>query len=300
MLRLDLFRVRAFAAGNLAVLLYSIARGGLQFTLILWLQGVWLPLHGYRFEDAPLWAGVLLIPLTVGFLVAGPVSGWLSDRVGARELATAGLIVYAVSFAGLMLLPVDFTYWHFALFVTLNGIGQGMFSAPNTAALMGSVAPHERGIASGVRSTLANAGTALSVGISFSLLIAGLARHLPAALQTGLTANGVPAAAAAQAAGLPPASSVFAAFLGANPVQHLLAGSNALATMPAPAARAVTEPHFFAGIVADPFHDGLVLVFAAACVLSIVAAIASLARDRRAPSAPTKGTHAHVHRCPTG
>jgi MFS family permease len=179
MLRLGLFRVRAFAAGNLAALLTAIARGGLQFMLIIWLQGIWLPLHGYNFEDTPLWAGIYMLPLTAGFLIAGPVSGYLSDRYGARLFSTGGLVLVALAFLGLLGLPVDFAYPAFAVLLLLSGIGQGMFSAPNTSAIMSSVPPGQRGVASGMRSTFQNSGTALSIGVFFSLMITCLLYKSP-------------------------------------------------------------------------------------------------------------------------
>ena len=185
MFQLGLFRIRAFAAGNLASLMGSIARGGLQFMLIIWLQGIWLPLHGYDFADTPLRAGIFLLPLTAGFLIAGPISGYLSDRYGPRPFATAGLLVSAGAFAGLLLLPVDFPYWTFALIILCNGLGSGLFASPNTSAIMSSVPARYRGAASGMRSTFQNSGMSLSIGIFFSLMIAGLAASLPAHPQLG-------------------------------------------------------------------------------------------------------------------
>jgi MFS family permease len=285
MFRLGLFRSRAFVAGNLAALLTSVARGGLQFMLIIWLQGIWLPLHGYSFESTPLWAGIYMLPLTCGFLVAGPTSGFLSDRFGARLFSTTGLLVVAVSFVGLMLIPVDFDYPLFALLLLLNGIGQGMFSAPNTAAIMGSVDPAERGVASGMRATLVNSGMALSIGVFFSLMIAGLASTLPTQLSSGLQAHGVPHSQAEQIAGLPPVSTLFATFLGNNPVQHLLGGS--LHRLSPADASVLTGHDFFPRLVSAPFHHGLTIVFTAAALMSLVAAVASLSRGRHQRAEPT-------------
>ncbi len=233
MFQLSLFRIRAFAAGNIASLLGAIARGGLQFMLVIWLAGIWLPLHGYDFTVTPLWAGIYMLPLTAGFLIAGPISGRLSDRFGARPFATGGLLVAACCFTGLMLLPIDFPYWAFALLIFGNGIGSGLFAAPNTAAIMSSVPAYHRGAASGMRSTFQNSGMSLSIGIFFSLMIAGLANTLPKTLLTGLTAQGVPLAQATTIAHLPPVSTVFAAMLGYNPVQNLLAPTGLLHTLPA-------------------------------------------------------------------
>jgi MFS family permease len=281
MFDLSLFRIRAFAAGNLAGLLASIARGGLQFMLIIWLQGIWLPLHGYSFESTPLWAAIYMLPLTAGFLVAGPVSGALSDRFGARWFATGGLLLTAVTFVGLFLVPVDFPYWVFALLVALNGIGSGLFAAPNTTAIMNSVPANERGIASGMRGTFQNSGTSLSIGIFFTLMIVGLASSLPSTLYRGLTGNGVSSGIAHQVAGLPPVSSLFAAFLGFNPIQQLLGPSGVLHQVSAHQAATLTGGEFFPRLISGPFHSGLVVVFTAAAIMSVIAAVASLARGRR-------------------
>src|SRR5262249_48740256 len=271
MFRLGLFRSRAFVAGNLAALLTAIARGGLQFMLIIWLQGIWLPLHGYSFENTPLWAGIYMLPLTCGFLIAGPTSGYLSDRFGARLFSTTGLLLVAASFVGLMTIPVDFDYPVFAGLLLFSGIGQGMFSAPNTAAIMGSVEPGERGVASGMRSTLQNSGTALSIGVFFSLMIAGLASSLPAQLSSGLQSHGVPADKAEQIAGLPPVSTLFATFLGDNPIQRLL--GDTIHQLPAGDAETLTGHEFFPRLVADAFHHGLTIVFSAAALMALIAAL---------------------------
>jgi MFS family permease len=278
MFRPSLFRVRAFAAGNAAALAAAITSGGLQFMLVIWLQGIWLPLHGYNYSDTPLWAGIYMLPLTAGFLVAGPTFGLLSDRFGARAFATAGLILCALSFVGLMLLPVDFPYWAFALLTALNGIGTGMFSAPNTAAIMSSVPAEDRGVASGMRATFQNSGTALSIGVFFSLMIAGLAKTLPKTLTAGLQQQGVPQAVAHQIGSLPPVSSLFAALLGVSPIEQLLAPSGVLATLSQAHRQLLVGKEFFPSIISAPFHQGLLVTFSTAAVLSVLAALASVLR----------------------
>jgi EmrB/QacA subfamily drug resistance transporter len=278
MFQMSLFKIRAFAAGNAASLLGAIARGGLQFMLVIWLAGIWLPLHGYPFHVTPLWAGIYMLPLTAGFLLAGPVSGYLSDRFGPRPFATAGLLVAAAAFCGLLLLPVEFPYWAFALIITLNGIGSGLFSSPNTSAIMSSVPARHRGAASGMRSTFQNSGMSLSIGIFFSLMIAGLAARLPQTLTAGLRAQGVPLHVAAQVSHLPPVSTVFAALLGFNPVQHLLAHSGVLARLPPQKAAVLTGNRFFPHLISGPFHHGLIIVFTAAALMSLVGAVVSLLR----------------------
>jgi MFS family permease len=281
MFRLSLFKIREFTAGNVAGLLVSIARGGIQFMLIIWLQGIWLPLHGYSYEQTPLWAGIFLLPMTAGFLVSGPTSGILSDRFGSRGIATAGMAVFASSFIALILLPVNFPYWAFALFIALNGIGSGMFASPNSSSIMGSVPASDRGAASGMRSTFQNSGTAVSIGVVFTLMIAGLSSTLPSTLSGGLTKLGVPGGVAHQVATLPPVSSLFASVLGVNPIAHLLGPSGVLDKLPAASQAALTGHSFFPSLLSGPFHSGLVVVFSVSAGLSVLAALASLLRGKR-------------------
>jgi MFS family permease len=281
MFHLGLFKIRAFAAGNVAGLLVSIARGGIQFMLIIWLQGIWLPLHGYSYDQTPLWAGIFLLPMTAGFLVAGPISGILSDKFGSRGIATGGAAVFGSSFIGLMLIPVNFPYWMFAALIALNGIGSGMFASPNSSSIMGSVPASDRGAASGMRATFQNSGTAVSIGIVFTLLIAGLSSKLPTSLSGGLTKVGVPSGVAHNIAALPPVSSLFASVLGVNPIQHLLEPTGVLAKLPAASQAALTGRQFFPSLLAGPFHSGLVVVFGVSATLSVLAGLASLLRGKR-------------------
>jgi MFS family permease len=275
MVDIRLFRSAAFGMGNLAGLMSSVGRGGLQFMLIIWLQGIWLPLHGYSFESTPLWAGIYLLPVTVGFLVAAPVAGTLADRFGARPLTVGGMLLMAASFVALLLIPVNFDYWVFALLVFLNGLGGGIFTAPNTAAIMSSVPAAQRGAASGVRATFFNAGSSLSIGIFFSLMIVGLSNSLPSALSSGLQAQGVSASVAHEVANTPPVGSLFAAFLGYNPIGELLAPSGALAA-PGVNAEVLTGKTFFPELITGPFHSGLTVVFLAAAVMMLIGAVASM------------------------
>ena len=281
MFQMSLFKIRAFAAGNAASLLGSIARGGLQFMLVIWLAGIWLPLHGYDFAVTPLWAGIYMLPLTAGFLIAGPISGTLSDRYGPRLFATSGLLLAALCFTGLMLLPVNFSYWVFALLIFGNGIGSGLFASPNTSAIMSAVPARHRGSASGMRSTFQNSGMSLSIGIFFSLMIAGLASTLPQDADRGLTAQGVPASVATQVSHLPPVSTMFAALLGYNPVRNLLAPSGVLSRLPAHNVAVLTGRQFFPHLISAPFHHGLVIVFTAAAIMSVTGALVSLLRGKQ-------------------
>ncbi len=290
MFELTLFRDRTFAAGNLAGLLASISRGGMQFMLIIWLQGIWLPLHGYDYAVTPLWAGIYLLPLTVGFLLAGPLAGWLSDRFGVRRFAVGGALVVAASFVGLIALPVDFPYWLFAALIAVNGIGSGLFSSPNASAVMGAVPARARGAAAGMRGTFFNAGSALSIGLFFSLMIVGLAASLPSTLTSGLLQQGVPAQVATQIGALPPVGSLFAAFLGYNPLGSLLGPSGVLATLPAANAATLTGKQFFPNLISGPFHTGLIVVFTAAAVMSVISALASAVPGRPSRSRLSDGT----------
>lgn len=277
MFHLDLFRIRAFAAGNLAALLAAMARGGLQFILIIWLQGIWLPAHGYDFARTPLWAGIYMLPLIGGLLVAGPASGWLSDRFGARPFATGGVLVAAASFALLIVLPVDFGYVWFALILLLNGIGMGLFQSPNTAGVMNSLPPAQRGAGAGMLATFNVSSSVLSIGVFFTLMIVGLASGLPHATQSGLVAHGVSPADATRISHLPPVATLFAAFLGYNPVKTLL-GPHVLHHLSPANAHALTGRGFFPHLISSPFHTALVYAFVFAIVACVVAAAASLMR----------------------
>ncbi len=277
MFRLRLFRIRAFTAGSLSSFLSSVGRGGLMFMLIIWLQGIWLPLHGYSFARTPLWAGIYMLPLTGGFLLAGPVSGILSDRFGSRPFASGGMLAAAGTFVLLEALPVDFPYWAFALLLLANGMAMGAFAAPNRAGVMNSLPPQHRGVGAGMNSTFQNSAQVLSIGIFFTLMIVGLSSTLPAALDHGLVAHGVPAAAASKVSHLPPVSVLFAAFLGYSPVQHLL-GSSVLAHLPAASARMLTSRSYFPHLITGSFRNGLHAAFDFAIVACLVAAGASWLR----------------------
>jgi MFS family permease len=274
MFDLGLFRIRAFSNAGAANLLSAVGRGGLQFMLIIWLQGIWLPLHGYSFERTPLWAGIYMVPLSVGFLLTGPAAGFLSDRFGNRAFSVGGMVLAAASFALLMLLPTNFGYVGFAILLFVNGVGNGLFAAPNTTSIMNAVPAAQRGAASGVRATFMNTGFVLSIGIFFSLMIVGLASRLPAAMHAGLVAQGVPAADASRVAGLPPVGSLFAAFLGFNPMKTLL-GPHVLSALPASNAAFVTGKSFFPSLISGPFHYGLMIAFSASAAMCSVAALAS-------------------------
>ncbi len=277
MFRLQLFKIRAFSAGVFASFLAALSRGGLMFMLIIWLQGIWLPLHGYDFTRTPLWAGLAILPLTAGFLIAGPISGILSDRFGARPFTTGGMVGTAICFGLLELLPINFSYWVFALILFAIGLAMSMFGSPNRAAVMSSLPPEHRGAGSGMNTTFQNSAQVLSIGIFFTLLIVGLSASLSTSLYHGLVAHGVSTNTAAQAAHLPPVSTLFAAFLGYNPVQHLV-GPGVLSHLSAAQQSTLTGRSFFPGLIAAPFRNGLHAALDFAIVASLLAAAASWSR----------------------
>lgn len=277
MFRLPLFRIRAFTFGTISTFLSAVGRGGLMFMLIIWLQGIWLPEHGYSFTQTPLWAGIYMLPITVGFLAAGPTAGYLSDRYGARYFATGGMIGCASSFLLMLLLPVNFAYPAFAALLLLNGLSMGLFAAPNRAAVMNSLPAADRGAGGGMNSTFQNSAQVLSIGIFFSLMIVGLSTSLPGALRSGLVAHGVAPAAAAHAANLPPVSVLFAAFLGYNPIKQLI-GAKVLAAVPAAGQHVLLGHSFFPQLISSPFRAGLKEAFVFAACTCLVAAAASWSR----------------------
>jgi MFS family permease len=274
MLDFRLLRIAPLAYGNIANLTSSIGRGGLQFMLIIWLQGIWLPLHGYSFEQTPLWSAVFMLPLTIGFLLAGPLSGYFSDRLGGLPFAMGGMGLGAASFIALMLLPADFSYGLFALLLFANGLGSGLFAAPNMTQIMNSVPAQERGQASGLRATTTNVGTVMSIGVFFSLMLVGLAATLPQAMEAGLRAEHVPPAVAHQVASTPPVASLFAAFLGYNPMGELIP-SEVLQALPAASRATLTGKAFFPGLMSAPFKHGLAFAFTVSALLYALAALAS-------------------------
>ena len=280
MFRLSLFRIRPFWAGNLAQFLGAVGRGGFQFMLMIWFQGIWLPMHGYNFTVTPLWAGIYMLPWMLGFVMTGPISGVLSDKFGARPFATGGMLLSAAMFGVMMVFPADFSYWPFAVVLFVSGVANGLFASPNTSSIMNSVPARHRGAASGMRVTFANAGMPLSMGLFFTLLVLGLNADVPHALLTGLVAHGVPQHVAAGLAKTPPLGYLFAAFLGYNPLKSLL-GAGVLSHLPAGQATLLTSRAFFPTLIGPSFQHALVLILSFAAVMSAVAAVASALRGAK-------------------
>ncbi len=288
MLQLSLFRIRSFAAGNFATLLAALARGGLMFILIIWLQGIWLPLHGYSFARTPLMAGIYMLPLTLGFLISGPISGIMSDKHGARPFAVGGMLITALSFGFLDILPVNFSYIFFALTLLLMGIGFGMFASPNQAGIMNSLPADQRGAGAGTINTFQNSAMVLSIGIFFTLIILGLASSLPHSLTSGLIAQGINKNLAIKAGSLPPVGSLFASFLGINPVHALLGSAVTTAHHPS----YLLGRSFFPSLLEGPFSTGLHEAFGFAIVAALISAFASTLRGGRYVHGET---HGHLH-----
>jgi MFS family permease len=280
MFRLRLFRIRAFTFGTLSTFLSALGRGGLMFMLIIWLQGIWLPLHGYSFASTPLWAGIYMLPLSIGVLSAGPLSGILSDRYGPRLFASGGMLMAALGLFLLLQLPINFPYPLFAAIELLDGLAMGCFASPNRAAVMNSLPAADRGAGGGMNSTFQNSAQVFSVGVFFSLMIAGLSSVLPHTMSTGLQAHGVSPALAHHIANEPPVSILFAAFLGYNPIQHLV-GNKVLAGLPPAQAHELTGRSFFPNLISGPFHSGLHVAFGFAIGACLVACIASWSRGSR-------------------
>jgi MFS family permease len=287
MFRLQLFKIRAFSAGVFASFLGSLGRGGLMFMLIIWLQGIWLPIHGYTFAVTPLWAGISLIPLTTGFLLAGPVSGMLSDRFGSRPFATFSMLATAVCFFLFTLLPIDFSYTTFAVLLFVTGMSMSTFGSSNRTGVMNSLPARDRGAGSGMSTTFQNSAQVLSIGIFFSLIILGLSDNLPSALVSGLTAHGVPTGTAVSISHLPPVSTLFAAFLGYNPAGHLI-GSHVLSQLTPGQRATITGDRFFPNLITNAFRAGLHTAFYFAAVMCLAGAAASWTRGGKLAPAPVQ------------
>ena len=284
MFDLALFRIRGFLFGNIAAFLFSLARGGLQFMLIIWLQGIWLPLHGVRYADTPLHAGIDTMPLMFGFVIFGPLGGWLSDRYGARVLATAGILIAGAASLLLMTLPADFNLALFAGYLFLMGAGMGFFGAPNTAQIMSAVPAEHRGSASGMRATVLNAAMTASQAIFFTIVIAALTSTLSPSVRSGAAAAGLPAPLAEGLSHLPPGAAIFAAMLGYDPISHLVPAS-ALAALPQAVVTRIVDPHFFAGLLAQPFVEGIRVALLFSAALCVLAGLASALRGTESRTA---------------
>jgi len=282
MFRLDLFKDETFSAGNIAGFLAAMGRGGVQIMLIVLLQGIWLPLHGYSYSSTPFWSGIYITPMLLGFVVMGPLSGRLSDRHGARGLATLGMLITTVTFLLLSALPYDFVFWQFALILFVMGIGGGLFASPNTVSIMNSAPPEHRGAASGMRATLQNVGQTASTAVFFTIVLSALSNGLPTALSSAVTNAGA-AQLAPVFTNIPPTGALFAAFLGYNPVGAILSDprvAQLAASIPQSVTAYLTGQTFFPTAIAPAFMSSLQEAFYLGAALSLVAAVASFLRGK--------------------
>ena len=273
MFKLDLFKIGAFRAGNIGSFLASIGRGGTQIMLIILLQGIWLPLHGYAYKSTPFWSGLYITPMLLGFVIMGPISGRLADRRGARGLATAGMLVSGTCLLLLTFLPYNFVFWQFALTIFVMGLGGGLFASPNTVAIMNSVPPETRGAASGMRATVQNTGMSASTAIFFSIVLVALGTSLAPALALAVQNAGAPQLAGAFK-GLPPTAALFAAFLGYNPVASIVP-AGVMSSLPAATQASLTGLTFFPTAIAPAFMSALHDAFYIASGLTYLAAASS-------------------------
>lgn len=282
MFQLDLFKIRMFSYANVASLLSALSRGGMMFMLILLLQGVWLPLHGYSYESTPFWAGVYMLPLTAGIAIMGPISGSLSDKYGPRWIATIGMVISALSFLVLALLPYNFSYWELGLTIFMMGVGSGMFGSPNTASIMNSVPPHERGVASGMMYTIVNTSFTASMAIFFTIVIMGITQQFPEAVTTSLNSVGASQLAPLMSS-IPPTGALFSAFLGYNPVEAMLSAlpPALLATIPSATLTTLTGTTWFPSTFAGAFMPSLQTSFYIGAVFCAIAAVLSALRGEK-------------------
>ncbi|MGA2676515.1 MAG: MFS transporter [Methanobacterium sp.] len=282
MFRLDLFKNKSFAYANIAGLLGALGRGGMMFMLILLLQGIWLPLHGYSYSSTPFWAGIYMLPLTAGIIIMGPISGVLSDKYGPRWIATGGMIIVTIAFLVLAALPYNFTFIEFALALFLMGIGGGMFGSPNSASIMNSVPPEDRGVASGMMYTIMNTSFTASMAIFFTIVIIGITQRFPEAMTTSLANIGA-SQLAPILSNLPPTAALFSAFLGSNPVNAVLSALPAplVAMIPHSTFNTLTGTTWFPDTLANAFLPSLKTSFYIGALLSAIAALLSALRGAK-------------------
>ena len=281
MFRIEFFKNRAFSSGSLAAFLSALSRGGVLLMLVILLQAIWLPLHGFSYQDTPFWAGIYMVPMSLGFVSAGPVSGWMSDKWGARGLASGGMFLLCAIFLTLSALPYNFAYQTFAVALFIMGVAFGMFAAPNTSSIMGTVPPERRSSAAGMLYTIQNTGTTLGLTVLFTEVVAALGVSLPRALSTALANAGAPQLGP-YLSSIPPTIALFAAFLGYNPMQEMITRLPALAGahVTTQALSTITSPTWFPNAIAQSFMGSLHFALYLDAGLAIVAAIASLMRGK--------------------
>ncbi len=278
--KLSLFRNRPFAYGNISLLLSSLGRGAVMFLVMIWLQGIYLPLHGYSYSETPFWAGIYLLPMMLGTVILGPISGILTDKYGARALSTIGMIIMGISLFILTLLPYNFNLLEFELIMFLNGVGGGLFASPNTTAIMNALPPEDRGTGNGMRMTLNNIGQTISMAIFFSIAITIFSQYLPSSIYNNAVSMGIPASLAhALSNAIPPSGALFGAFLGVDPISAL--PSSLISTLPTSIVNALESPTFLPDAIGPSFMIGLQDALYIAGALSFIGAIFSALMGKR-------------------
>jgi MFS family permease len=285
MFKMNLFRTRQFAFGSIAGMLQSMGMGGVMFMMIILLQGVWLPLHlpaNVPFSQIPFYAGIYMIPMMAGFVIFGPISGAISDKIGARLLGTVGMLLGAAAFLIFTTFTYNFSYPEFGATLFLMGAGMGLFAAPNITAVMNSVAPQERGAASGMRTTLQNTGQTASMGIFFTIVLIGLSTRLGPSFATSLQTAGAPILIPVFNK-IPATSALFSAFLGYNPMQVILSFlPSTFSSLLSPSALATLySKHWFPLALAPAFMSSLDDSFYIGAALFVAAALLSAFRGKR-------------------
>ncbi len=276
---LNLFKVRAFAYGNIAGFLSSLGRGAVMFLVVIWLQGIYLPLHGFSYEQTPLWAGIYMIPMMVGFVALGPIGGMLTDKYGARLFATLGMIIIAISLYLLTLLPYNFNVWEFELILFMNGVGSGLFASPNTTAIMNSLPPESRGVGSGMRTTLNNIGSTISMALFFSIAITVFSQNLPPILYHEAINLGFSQTLASMISQISPSGILFAAFMGINPISSMPQGI--LNSLPESTRKLIGSNSFIPNIIGSSFMQGLRESLIIAVILTLIGALLSALRGKK-------------------
>jgi EmrB/QacA subfamily drug resistance transporter len=273
---LSLFKIRPFAFGNLSLLFNSLARGAVSFLVTIWLQGIYLPLHGYSYTETPFWAGVYMLPMMLGMVSIAPLSGHLTDKYGARIFATTGMAIVGISLYLLTLLPYNFNLLEFELIIFINGLGNGLFASPNTTSIMNSISSKDRGTGNGMRMTFNNIGATISMAIFFSITITVFSQQVPEAMYNALI-NILPQSIAIYLSKLPPSGLLFATFLGMDPLQAIKNSS----LLPSSALKVLGSPTFLPSIIGPPFINGLRISIYISIILITIGTVFSALRGKK-------------------
>ncbi|WP_291766731.1 MFS transporter [Caldivirga sp. UBA161] len=289
---LSLFKVRPFTYGIMALFLSSLARGALMFLLTIWLQGIYLPLHGFSYVETPFWAGIYMLSMLIGTVVMAPIGGALTDKYGARIVATVGMIIVAVSLYLLTLLPYNFNLTSFELILFLNGLGNGLFSSPNTTSIMNALHPRDRGAGNGMRQTFSNVGSTISMAMFFSIAMSIFSQYVPTRIHEMALSYGLPADIASSLSKVPASSLLFAAFLGVDPASVL--PSNLTVNLPSSIMKVLDSSTFLPNVLGPPFMMGLRISLYISIVLVAIGAVLSYMRGGRYVYEEAKGEEAYM------